>query len=341
MNLAHIFEHGSGAARIGRVEADVAEDRCARIGPPARSAYEPSGAPGRSAMLFLTGAWANLAALAVAAPCAAGVLMLDEAHRYVPGLSFAPPVILALALATAVLIGVTVGTLVARGVQPARCRQPHWAGFCAIFWTVVAFCLLPLVGQLLTSADQSFICEHLLPLARRAVIGTLELIGVQATGLSASHDWLACAGAVLCILAGAATACHMSQDRVRALPFCERCRTYHETQTLWQIPAIRADAALGAFDARDYDAIVRMPYCRGFRHHLNVQVQACLCGAAPIVEIAASREHPGRWRQSTPPQTQPVRIFSRTMTPEQTEHIRRCGWGYRPLEEAVRPAKVA
>jgi len=339
VNLAHVFDRG--ASRMPRAEADISEDRCAAPGPRARSAYRPSGAPGRAVTLFLTGALAHLAALAVAAPFVIAAVTLDAWRGRGPGTIFVEPAVLLLTIVIPIAIGLTVGVLVASGVRPVMCRQPQWAGFCAAHWTIVTIAVLPLLGMLLTRTESFVTAEPLLSMVRRPVIGSADRIEIGAAGTTLIHDWIAYSVAGLGAMTGVAIAYVVAATRVRTLPYCERCRTYMELQTLWQIPMGRAAEALTAIETRDYDAIVRIPYCNGFRNHLNVQVLACPCGAAPIVELMATTEHPEKWWNAARPRNRTIRTFSMAMTHGQAEQIRRCGWGYRPLSEPLRPAKVA
>ena len=293
-------------------------------GPSVKLAYTPSGEKGKTSTLLFHGASGFLVGLFKGALVLAAAVVVNVIHNLLPVFFFVLPLlIVGLMLLAPVAVGMAVGENVSKGVLDSRCRVPGQAGFIAFLSTVGGLVVFVLIAQGLTASGESFLFNKLIWFIRLMVGG------------SVSFDWLAEPEAIgstyegiifmllgLSALVGAGLAYHTASQTVRSVPFCELCGKHMDPVSLWSISPLKAQQAIQAFQSMNDNAISQIPHCRMFDNFISVDVWSCTCDSKSILELVGHGVEPPEEDGDEPTIQDPVRIFSRPLTPEQLSHIK-------------------
>ncbi len=313
------------AARMGpREESERREDAFVDYGPSVKLAYTPSGQKGNSSTLLVHGATGFLVGLFKAALVLAAAAAVNIVHNLLPVFFFVLPlVIVGLMLIAPAFVGIGVGDNVSKGVLGSKCRVPGQAGFIAFLSTVGGLMLFVLIAQSLTAPGESFVYDKMIWFIRLMVGG------------SVSFDWLAEPEAIgsayegiilvllgLSALVGAGLGYHTASETVRSVPFCEACGKHLEPVSLWSISPLKAQQAINAFQSMNYNEIAHIPQCRMFDNFVSVDVWSCTCDSKSILELVGHGVEPPEEDGDEPTVQDPVRLFSRPLTPEQLSQIK-------------------
>ena len=307
-----------------REESDRREDAFVDYGPSVKLAYTPSGQKGNPSTLLFHGASGFLVGLFKAALVLAAAVAVNIVHNLLPVFFFVLPlVIVGLMLIAPAFVGMAVGDNVSKGVLGSKCRVPGQAGFIAFLSTVGGLMLFVVIAQGLTTPGESFLYDKMIWFIRLMVGG------------SVSFDWLAEPEAIgsvyegiilillgLSALVGAGLGYHTASETVRSVPFCEACGKHMEPVPLWSVSPLKAQQAINAFQSMNYNEIAHIPQCRMFDNFVSVDVWSCTCDSKSILELVGHGVEPPEEEGDDPTVQDPVRIFSRPLTPEQLSHIK-------------------
>ena len=307
-----------------REESDRREDALVDYGPSVKLAYHPSGQKGNSSTLLFHGGTGFLVGLFKAALVLAAAVVVNIIHNLLPVFFFVLPlVIVGLILLAPAAVGMAVGENVSKGVLDSKCRVPGQAGIIAFLSTVGGLMLFVLIAQGLTAPGESFLFDKMIWFIRLMVGG------------SVSFDWLAEPEAIgstyegiiffllgLSALVGAGLAYHTASETVRSVPFCELCGKHMDPVSLWNISPLKIQQAINAFESMNYNEIGQIPQCRMFDNFISVDVWSCTCDSKSILELVGHGVEPPEEDGDDPTVQDPVRIFSRPLTPEQLSQIK-------------------
>ena len=310
--------------RVQREESDRREDALVNYGPSVKLAYHPSGQKGNSSTLLFHGGTGFLVGLLKAALVLAAAVVVNIIHNLLPVFIFVLLlVIVGLMLLAPVAVGMAVGENVSKGVLDSKCRVPGQAGIIAFLSTVGGLMLFVLIAQGLMTPGESFLFDKMIWFIRLMVGG------------SVSFDWLAEPEAIgstyegiiffllgLSALVGAGLAYHTASETVRSVPFCELCGKHMDPVSLWNISPLKIQQAINAFQSMNYNEIGQIPQCRMFDNFISVDVWSCTCDSKSILELVGHGVEPPEEDGDDPTVQDPVRIFSRPLTPEQLSHIK-------------------
>lgn len=189
------------AASIYREESLRTEDIYTQWGEGVQLAYTPSGEPGDTATLFLSGGIGFGVGLLKGAGLLALALAINIIHNLLPVFIFVLPlIIVGLMLAAPFVVGMTVGSYIGDVVTSAGCRRPGQAGGIALLSSVIGLMAFLVVAQLVTSPGESFMFDWLLWFVRIMVGGSLTFTWLVAPEpLSTSWEVI-----ILALLGGSA-----------------------------------------------------------------------------------------------------------------------------------------
>ncbi len=311
-------------ATVRPEETRRGEDVFVDYGLSVKLAYTPSGQKGSTITLFIHGATGVLVGLFKAALVLAGAVVINIIHNLLPFFFFLLPfVIVGLMLVAPAAVGMSVGDNVGKGVLGSKCRVPGQAGFIAFLSTVGGLVLFVMIAQSFTTPGESFLYDKLIWFIRLMVGG------------SVSFDWLAEPEAIgsayertifillgISALVGAGLAYYTASETVRSVPFCELCGKHMYPVSLWNISPLKIQQAINAFQSMNYNEIGQIPNCRMFDNFISVDVWSCTCDSKSILELVGHGVEPPEEDGDEPTVQDPVRIFSRPLTPEQLSHIK-------------------
>ena len=184
------------------------------------------------------------------------------------------------------MLGLTVGTIVSRGVTAAGCRSPLAAGLVALGWTCGGLVCTWFVAQGAVQGDESVLTDRLLPFVRMMVGGTINFTWLAEPSPVNVPEWLVFGTLGLSALLGVAAAYGAADDQVRAGPFCERCEKFLSTTTLWRISSTRGALARQVFQNLDVEAMRRLPCCgQGFKNWLTTELWSCPCATTHYLDV--------------------------------------------------------
>ena len=299
------------------------QDVPVQFGAAVPSAYQPSGQVGQVGLLNLYGAIGSVAGVAAAGGVAGSAALLNLVHNLLPVFIFVMPLlILALLAVSPGVLGLIAGSVVKRGVIQARCRSSGMAGFTALLWTACGLLLCLAAGDLTTPVGESFLADRLLPFMRLMVGGSINFTWLQEPEPVNVPAWMIYSTLGASAVLGNLAAYGIADDAVRATPFCERCAKHLKMSTLKRISTVHTDDAVRAYRSLDDRTIREVPSCsRGFKNWVSVEAWSCSCRSAHFLELLGNAITEDRDGKQT--KTNPVRIFSRTLTNEQVEILRR------------------
>ena len=254
----------------------------------------------------------------------AAAVVVNIIHNLLPFFFFLLPlVIVGLMLIVPGVVGMAVGENVSKGVLGSKCRVPAQAGFIALLSTVGGLVLFVMIAQSFTTPGESFLYDKLLWFVRLMVGG------------SVSFDWLAEPEAIgstyegiifvllgISALVGTGLAYHTASETVRSVPFCELCGKHMEPVSMFSIPPVQGPRAVQAFQSMNPSQISEIPHYRMFNNFISVDVWSCTCDSKSILELVGHGVEPPEEDGDEPTIQDPVRIYSRPLTPEQRSQIK-------------------
>ncbi len=286
-------------------------------------AYKPSGEPGQTSVLFLESVQGFLVGLFKGALLLALAVGLNLIHNLLPVFIFVMPVlIVGIMLAAPFVAGMTVGSNVGSVVAQARCRLPAQAGGIALIGALGGLVLFLTVAQLATSPGESFLFDWLLWFVRLMVGGSLGFTWL-AEPVSLPAAW---EGVILVLLGlstflGLVMAYRTAAEVVRSVPFCERCQKVLTPKHLWSVSPAQGERTMRALHSLDFEKISKIPRCTSFDNFVSVDLWACSCDSTGFLELVGCGVEPASGRDDEPTTQDPVRIFARTLTPEQVQRL--------------------
>ena len=109
---------------------------------------------------------------------------------------------------------------------------------------------------------------------------------------------------------------------VRSVPYCERCQKILTPQHLWSVSPAQAKRTMSALQSLNFEKIRKIPRCTSFDNFVSVDLwAACSCDSAGFLELVGYGVEPAKGRDDEPTTQDPVRIFSRPLTPEQVKRL--------------------
>ena len=314
----------SPPATVRPQETRRGEDVLVNYGPSVKLAYSPSGQMGKTLTLLLHGATGVLVGLFKAALVLAAAVVVNIIHNLLPFFFFVLPlVIVGLMLIAPGVVGMAVGDNVSKGVLGSKCRVPAQAGFIALLSTVGGLVLFVMIAQSFTTPGESFLYDKLLWFIRLMVGGSVSFDWLaEPEAIGSAYEGIIFALLGLSALVGVGLAYHTASDTVRSVPFCELCGKHMEPVSLWSIPPAQGPRAVQAFQSVNYKEIAQIPHCRMFDNFISVEVWSCTCDSKSILELVGHGVEPAEEDGDEPTIQDPVRIFSRPLSPEQLSQIK-------------------
>ncbi len=316
--------HSVPPASVRPQETRGGEDVLVNYGPSVKLAYNPSGQKGKTSTLLFHGATGFLVGLFKAALVLAAAVVINIIHNLLPWFVILLPfVIVGLMLIAPAAVGIAVGQNVAKSVLNSKCRVPEQAGFIALMSTVGGLILFLLIAQGLTAPGESFLFDKLIWFIRLMVGGSVSLDwAAEPEAIGSVYEGIIFVLLGLSALVGAGMAYHTASDTVRSVPFCEICGKHMEPVSLFSIPPVQGPRAVQAFQSMNPDQIAQIPHCRMFNNFISVDVWSCTCDSKSILELVGHGVEPPEKVGDEPTIQDPVRIFSRPLTPEQRSQIK-------------------
>ena len=250
--------------------------------------------------------------------------MVNIIHNLLPFFFFLLPfVIVGLMLIAPGVVGMAVGDNVSKGVLGSKCRVPAQAGFIALLSTVGGLVLFVMIAQSFTTPGESFLYDKLLWFVRLMVGGSVSFDWLaEPEAIGSAYEGIIFALLGLSAVVGAGLAYHTASETVRSVPFCELCGKHMEPESLWCLPPVHGPRAIQAFQSLNYKEIAQLPHCSMFENFISVEVWSCTCDSKSILELVGHGVEPPEEDGDEPTTQNPVRIFSRPLTPEQLSQIK-------------------
>ncbi len=307
-----------------REESPSREDAQVDWGPSVKLAYTPSGKLRSTSTLLFSGLTGLFVGLLKASLVMGGALVVNVIHNLLPHYFFVLPVIIfGLMLLAPFAVGMGVGEHVAKGAVAAKCRMPLQAGMIAFLWTIGGLALFVFLGQSVMPPGESFLIDRIGWFVRMMIGGSLSSGWMEEPEpIGTTYETIIFVMLGLSVLAGAFVASHTASNSVRSVPFCESCNKPMDPVSLWSISPSHSHRAIQAFRSMHLKEINEIPCCRMFDNYVSVDLWSCTCDSKSILELVGHGVELPEEDGDEPTVQDPVRIFSRPLTPEQTSQIR-------------------